>query len=118
MAERPVGWMSTDHQSTVAGPRFMAGMASLLVFGFVLVVLGAFLHQIELTTQGGDGLAKTASWFGWVGRAAVGGALVIAAMRGRDVSDGVRVGLLAIGTVVLFGLVTGIGPLLDAMLGR
>lgn len=118
MAEQPVGWMSTDHQATVAGPPFMAGMAPLLVFGFSLLVLGAFLQQIDLTTEGGEGLAKTASWFGWVGRAAVGGALVIASMRGRDASDGVRVGLLAIGTVVLFGLVTGIGPLLDALLGR
>ncbi len=101
----------------VPGPGFMAGLAPLLVLGFALVVLGALLDQIH-ATSGGEGLAKTASWFVWAGRAGVGLALVGAAMRGRDTSDGVRVGLLAIGTLVLFGLVAGVGPFLDAVLGR
>lgn len=84
---------------------FLAGTAPVVALGALAIILGTFLAQIWATSADpGDGLAKTASWFVWAGRALVGGALVAAALRPSPAAAGVRIAMVAVGALVLVGL--------------
>lgn len=84
---------------------FLAGTAPVVAMGAVAIILGTFLAQIWTTSADpGDGLAKTASWFVWAGRALVGGGLVAAALRPSPAAAGVRIALVAVAALVLVGL--------------
>lgn len=90
---------------------WMAGMIPAALLGFAAWLVGGFLHQIWQTTGAdGDGLLDTAVWFLWAGRALVGAAFVLAAIRPSPATPAVRLVLIALGTVVLLG--SGIGGVL------
>lgn len=84
---------------------FLADMAPLVVLGLAALLLGAFVHQLWLTSSpASDGLARTAGWLSWLGRTAIGAALVVASMRPSPAVPALRVALLGLGAVVLMGL--------------
>lgn len=88
---------------------FLAGTAPLLLVGVAAVVLGTFLAQLWATLDdGGEGLLETGSWFVWGGRAAVAAALVAAAVRPSPASAALRLGMVAVGVLLLVGLGGGL----------
>lgn len=80
----------------------------LLAGAFLLVLTGLFLTILSTSDDPSEGLADTATWFGWAGTSLVGVALLFKALASHG---GVRAAYASVGSVILVNSVAGAGLL-------
>lgn len=109
VGDRQAGWRGDGQAGwgvSFPAPAFLGGTAPFLALGVLLVIISGLLLQIAGTSDSSsEGMLDVSSWFAWLGRAVLGLGLFAAATRPSSASSALRLGLLALATWVLLGLV-------------